>query len=716
MTPRTRKRIVRAGIVLVALAAGLTAWNRIRKWTLPSPPRPDAATFEHAQRVTIVRDRFGVPHIFGRSDADAAFGLAYANAEDDWPIIQAVMAACTGRLGLLYASKKALANDYYVALVRVREQVDEQYPSLAADYREVLEGYARGLNLYAYLHPDEADGRLFPLSGRDIAAGFAHKVPLMLDLPEVIGALVDGPPRRVGERVLARRDDGRSFFPGSNAHAVAASRSTDGVTRLNVNSHQPWEGPVAWYEAQIVSEQGWNMTGGLFPGAPVILHGHNDHLGWAHTVNTPDLIDVYQLELAPGRDDAYLFEGGVRPLERKEAPLALDTGFFVLRVHKALWWSEHGPVIRNDHGVFAIRYAGMGRALRAGEQWYRMNKATDFAQWKAAMAMQAIPMFNTVYADDKANIFYVYNASLPIRRGDYDYRTILPGDRADALWTEYVPFADLPQVESPPSGFVQSCNSSPFVTTTGPGNPAAEAFPANAGIDTEVTNRAARSLALLGTGEPISREAFLRLKWDRAYGSESKLMRNVVRPLLALPASTPEEREALELLRGWDGIADEASAGATIALLTWRRFDPRGVTDRKDDAPMELAAAFRDAVRWLVAKHGKVNVAWGEVQRLRRGTVDLPIGGGSDVVNAARARQVDGHLVVYQGDSYVLLVELGAKGTTSVSIHQYGASNRPGSPHYADQAPRFVAHELKPTLRERADLARETERSYHPGE
>src|SRR5258708_37199722 len=300
-------RKVLLGVVAFALA--LVAWQRIRHSLRPRPGPPSLAALAQAQRVRILRDKWGVPHVFGQSDADAAFGLAYAHAEDDWPTIQGALAAARGQLGLLLLSKTAIGNDYYAQLVRVREQVDEQYGALPSDYRAVLEGYASGLALYCSLHPDEADGRLFPISGRDVAAGFVHKIPLMIGMAKVLQAIDGGPERRAGDALaLESIPPGPYEIIASNEHAVLARRSTDGITRLNVNSTQPWEGPVSWYEAQIHSEAGWNMTGGTFPGAPVILHGHNDHLGWAHTNNAPHQIDVYRLETDDRRPGQYSFE------------------------------------------------------------------------------------------------------------------------------------------------------------------------------------------------------------------------------------------------------------------------------------------------------------------------------------------------------------------------------------------------------------------------
>jgi penicillin amidase/acyl-homoserine-lactone acylase len=702
------------GLLAIVLIVGV--FRLVRKpYLLPKPPHPDPETFEQAKRVRIVRDTWGVPHVFGKSDFDAAFGLAYAHAEDDFPTVQAVVAAGNGHLSLLRLSQEALANDYYVGLVRVREQVAEQYDSLSPEYRAVLEGYARGLNLYAHLHPAEADGRLYPLTGKEIAAGFAHNVPLMFDIGTVLRAIAFGPPKHAGSRLLSQRDEQTrkdSAFPGSNAHAVAASRSADGVARLNINSHQPWEGPVAWYEANVTSEAGWNMTGGLFPGSPLILHGHNDHLGWAHTVNSPDLVDVYELKLDAGKPGSYELDGAPQPLEEKQAPIEIDTGFFVLTVHKPVYWSAHGPVIKTEHGAWAIRYAGIGRALRSGEQWFRMNKARDFGEWRQAMGMQAIPMFNTVYADLE-HVYYVYNALLPVRRDGPDWRAVLPGNESALIWNEYLPFEALPQVEDPPSGFVQSCNSTPWKTTTGDANPRAEAFAENLGIENDVTNRTARSLALFGTSAPITREDFFRFKWDRVYDPGAEIMREVVRPLKDVASADPAEREALGIINAWDAVLDERSQGATLAVLTWRGVSP-GLAGGV--ASTDLVTAFRAAVKWLVLHFGTVRVPWGDVLRLRRGTVDLPLGGGPDVMNSIDARTVEGHLVGHHGDSLVVIAELRSDGVYSSSIHQYGASNRPTSPHFADQAPLFAKRTLKPTWRTPAQLEGHIERTYHPGE
>ncbi len=718
MTPSGRRRLGRVLVALGLLGLVVLVMRGVHLVRRPGVERPSAEAFARVDRVTIVRDVWGVPHIQGDTDADAAFGLAYAHAEDDYPTIQAALAAARGKLGLLLPSEDALSNDYYASLVQVDRQVTEQYESLDPGTRAVLEAYAEGLDVYAFEHPDEADGRVLPFTGRDIAAGFVHKLPYLVGFVDALKQVVTGGVKAVGDRT-ARLDVGpvgeqEPSFPGSNAHAVHRARSTDDVTRLNVNSHQPWEGPVTWYEAHVHSNEGWNAIGGLFPGAPFILHGHNEHLGWAHTVNAPDLVDVYRLEMKPDGALEYRFDGKWVALEVTSAELSLDLWVADVSIARPVYRSVHGPVMKTDEGWFAIRYAGIDGVIRAPEQWFRMNKAKTFAEWREAMAINALPMFNTVYADRDA-IAYFYNAKLPHRAPGYDYRAVLPGDDPRPLWSTYFRFDELPRVIDPPAGFVQACNSSPFSATVGDGNPRPQDFPVEASIETKVTNRALRSLALLGGERPISSEAFLAMKWDRSYAKDSEVATKLLAPLLGYAPRDDSETRALQLLHQWDREMSEESAAASIAVLAIRPLFYEVDVDADGMLTQDPVLAFQRSVAFLMEHYGKVEVPLGELQRLRRGTVDLPLGGGPDVMNAAYTRKSGGHLVGFQGDSYVLELEIAADGVRSRSIHQYGSSCRPGSKHYADQAPLFVKRELRDSLYRPEDLAKNVERSYHPG-
>jgi acyl-homoserine-lactone acylase len=362
-----------------------------------------------------------------------------------------------------------------------------------------------------------------------------------------------------------------------------------------------------------------------------------------------------------------------------------------------------------------VRYAGNGgQVVLAVEQWYKMGKARNFAEWKKAMRIQGIPMFNTVYADHR-NIFYVFNALIPRRKPGFEYSQYLPGDRSDLIWHRYLPFDALPSVTNPPSGFVQNCNSSPFRTTTGAGNPEREGFAADAGIHTRMTNRSLRSLELLSKPGKISRSQFLEMKWDRAYTRQSPIYTEAIDPVLLMTPKDEEERQAIDLLRKWDGRTDETSRAAMLAILTWLPvwFDKEVGTGR--DTP-RVQDTFRDAIRELKSAHGRIDPELGEAQKLVRGDLRLPIGGGPDIMNAVYTVK-DGKLRRgWAGDSYVLVVEFSKTATVSSSIHQFGNSSRPQSPHYADQAPLFVKRMLRPSLRTKSAIEERLESRYRPGE
>jgi acyl-homoserine-lactone acylase len=688
-------------LAAVLAAAGLTLalWPRRRI-------DPAALLPKRHYDVRILRDTWGVPHVFGRTDPDVAYGLAWAHAEDDFQTIQGALLASRGRLATVLGRQGA-PNDYMVQLLRIPDVVDAGYErDLRPETRALCEAYAEGINHYAALHPDEAMPDLYPARGRDLIAGFVHKTPLFFGLDRVLRGLLEPAP-----------SPGLPVMPtGSNTFAVAPRRSADGFTRLAINSHQPWAGPVAWYEAHLHSETGWDAVGGLFPGVPLILHGHNRNLGWAHTVNKPDLIDVYALEMNPAHPTQYKLDGAWRELEVRTAAIQVKVlGPLTWTAHREVLWSVYGPVVRGPRGVFAIRIAGYGD-VRHIEQWYRMNKASRFDEWLDAMRMNALPMFNVGYADREGHIFYVYNARLPVRTEGYDWSGIVPGNTSRTLWTESLPFDRLPQVRDPPSGFVQNCNSSPFHTTVGEGNPEPSVYAPAFGIETRMTNRSLRALELLGADEQITREEFDQYKFDITYASAS-VMAARIGQLLAAPApADPLTRQALDLLRGWDRAATADSRAAALAVMALAPADeaeadlpPTSVLDDR------LAAAARR----LQAQFGRIDVPWHDVLRLRHGTLDVGLFGGPDLLHAVYGRPgTDGRIAGVAGDSYILLVEWDRQGrVSSRSIQPYGSATLDAhSPHYADQAPLFAACRLKPVWMDESEIRAHLEREYHPGE
>ncbi len=658
--------------------------------------------------VRILRDEWGVPHIFGQTDADVAYGLAYAHAEDDFLTIQQTLLAARGHLARVYG-KDAAPNDYLVHLLRIWDVVDEKYVSdLSPETRSICEAYADGLNHYAALHPAEALPGIFPVSGKDIVAGSVHKSPLFFGLDRALAELF-GPERPESSPTS-------SASSGSNTFSVSPLRSADGQTFLAVNSHQPWEGPVTWYEAHLHSEEGWDAVGGLFPGMPVITHGHNRDLGWAFTVNNPDLVDVYILDTNPDNPNQYRFDGQWLNLEVRTAPIKVRLfGRLRWTVKETVLWSVYGPVVRRPHGTYAVRYAGYGE-IGIFEQLYRMNRARDFGEWQAALRVKGLPMFNIDYADREGNIYYLYNGRLPVRAEGYDWSEFLPGTTSETLWTEYLPFEQLPQVLNPASGFVQNCNSTPFQTTVGPENPRPQDYSPTLGIETSMTNRALRALELFAADESITEEEFHTYKYDMAYSSQGDMPSYIDQILQAPLPDDPDVQTALDEVGAWDLKGDTTSTGIGLVVWTLQSLD---FPKPEQIEPSALAEAFVNAVRTFKESHGRIDVPWAEINRLQRGELDLGLGGGPDLLHAVYGQMLDdGHLRGRQGDSYVMLITWDREGQVhSRSIHQYGSATLDeASPHYADQAPLFANRELKPVWLDEAEIRAHLEREYHPGE
>lgn len=722
---KTRRfvKILKIGLMVSVV---VVSWHYIRIQLRPAIEAPTETAVAHAGNVKILRDELGVPHIFGKTDADTAFGLAYANAEDDYPTIQGSLAAARGQLALLLKNKNAVLNDYLVQLLNLPEKATEQYNGrISPDFKKILEAYADGLNFYAFHHPEDVDSRFLPFTGKDVIAGFIHKLPLFMGVAATFENLLSRKEAdlEIGRPLQRIRADGnespsweRGELAGSNAHAVSRTRSADGITRLNINSHQPYEGPVAWYEAHVVSEEGWDMIGGTFPGSPVILHGHNRYLGWAHTVNTPDAIDVYKLTMHPDGAMRYKMDGQWMDLAVRKAFIRIDTGVFNLPIPMTFYESIHGPVLKVKNGYYAIRYVGRNRAGLSVEQWYRMNKATNIDQWKNAMAMQAIPMMNTMYADCD-NILYVYNHLLPIRSEKYDWLGILPGDISEAIWTDYLPFDKLPMAENPPSGYLINTNSTPFQATRGTGNPDPDHFSRTFGIETIINNRAVRSHELFGKDDAITREEFITYKFDRLYSKKSPLFTEIINPLIDnLQPENEYEKKALEILREWDGNTDETSVGATLATLIYRPIFKAELGNSSSVIAPSAIESFKTAVAFLHGHYNRVDVPLGEVQRLKRGKTDLPLGGSIDVLNAVHTREDGDKAVAVAGDSYILIVEFPKSGARSWARHQYGNVNRNESVHYDDQAAPFSKRLLKESLLTMDAIRQHIESEYHPGE
>jgi acyl-homoserine-lactone acylase len=671
------------------------------------PASPDPATLiakAGAYHARIVRDNWGVPHVFGHTDADVAFGFGYAHSEDDFKTIQDVALATRGTLAATEGSSAA-PGDYLVHAMRVWETVNARYDrDLPDDVKRVLVAYADGVNYYAALHGEEVKPGLLPLTGKDIAAGFVFKTPFFYGLADKLKA-------------LTADTHGKEPLPiGSNGIAVGPARSADGATRLLVNSHQPYAGPVAWYEAVLESDEGWHVAGGFFPGSPFMLHGHNEHLGWANTVNEPDLVDIYRLTINPANPDQYKLDGKWRDFESEDAALRVKIfGPLIWTVHRPVLFSAQGPVFKTDHGVFAVRYAGMDE-VRQVLQYYRLNKARNLDEWKTAMHLQALPSINYVYADEKGNIGYVYNGQFPVRKAGIDWQGYLPGDRSDLIWHSYVPFDRLPQLWNPKSGFVFNSNNTPLQATAPEDDLKPSDYPAWMGIQTNMTNRAWRALETFGADPKIDAAHFRKYKFDISYSASSEVAHIIAEACDPDPGSDADVRKACGLLKGWNRSTDVHNRAAALAVLM---AEPVSRARHEHDWSLTPLASLHNAIDRLVTSFHRMDPEWGQVNRFRRGTLDLAIDGGPDTYRAVYGvAQPDGTRTAVDGDTLIMFVAWDKDGKlSSESIHQFGSATLDRtSRHYADQSPLFVAMKTKPVLFTKVELAGHIEADYAPGQ
>ncbi|TGY89238.1 hypothetical protein E5163_08960 [Marinicauda algicola] len=704
------------GLLVGGIGAAFALGLRLAPLEGRSFDRDAAVAAAGAYSAEIARDAWGVPRVIGETDADAAFGLAFAHAEDDFETIQGSLRAGLGA-HMLARNEEEAKTSYLVQLLKIREDVAERYETdLSPGTRAFAEGYAAGLNLYAARHPHEIVERdLFPVTGEDVIALSAFFSPLFYGFGEAVGGImapeVERDPSR-GQELQVYLQDGPDTELGSNAIAVAPHRSADGATRLVVNSHQPTEGALAWYEAQVVSDEGLNFAGGLFPGSPALHLGTNPDLGFAATVNYPDLIDVYRLELT-GDGEAYVLDGEARAFERATATMTVRLwGPFAWRVTRPLEWSVHGPVFRTAHGTYALRYATMGD-IRFGEQAYRMMRARSVAEFEAALEMGAMGNTNRIAADREGRIARYYLARMPDRPAvpGLDWRGILPGDRSDLVWQDFAPLSALPHMVDPAAGYVLESNHSPFAVTLTQEDPDAEDYPPQFGIETVMTNRALRATGLFADdGDGLtSREELLGVKYDDRYDRESEAAA-LRQAILDHPWSDPLHQEAARIAAGWDLGAQAENRGAAIVLLCW--YLKEG--DVLEDVPNSLPRA----AEWLMTHHGRLDPEWGEVNRLVRGEVSLPLDGGPDTLRAVYGRPAeDGTLHMVAGDGLTMVVEWSDSGEQSVfAVHQYGSSNRPGTGHFTSQMQMFAEEDFRPVPMSEAGIRAAAVRVYRPGE
>jgi acyl-homoserine-lactone acylase len=701
-----------------------------------------------AQQVEIRRTAHGVPHILGENLEAAAFGLAWCMLEDYGARVARGLIAARGELALASGEYDAIESDLDAR--PAYEHALATFHLLDEDTRAVYRGFAMGVGYYVATHPEEFP-EWMPVSFT------AHDV-LARDITDEGGASANAFVRRLraGERATAGAGavdeyDWR-FEEGSNTWAFAPSRTASGHAILMRNPHLSWTS--GYYEAHVRVPGVLDFYGDYRIGGPFgVIGGFNPFLGWSTTNNAPDLDEIYVLDADPARANHYLFDGASVPLLRRSTTVHYRAGDALIPATRETWSSALGPVIHRDSTrIWIVRRGGAGDH-RAGQQWLAMMKARSLVEWQDAMRIRARASSNFTYADRDGNIFYVWNGTVPalphVSGGD---TLAIPATTTADVWTRLVPFDSLPQVLNPRGGYLHNEND-PFHFTNLNDALRADAFPPHY-PEPELSLRSQHGVLLIRGDDRLTLEEVVRRKHSYRMILAERVKADLVRAVRASGA-TGEVAAAADLMDAWDGtVAPESRGGllfdewwtlylrsaralatdstppratpanagyaapaGTLFALPWTPEDPLAGPSGLAD-PARAARTFADAVRITAERWGAWDVAWGDVHRVRRGDVDVPVGGcgGGGCFRVLRyATAEDGKRVANSGDGWILAIEFDDT-PRAYSILAYGQSPDPASPWHADQAAMFARGELKPVAFTEDHIAAALARSYRPGE
>lgn len=646
-----------------------------------------------AADVTIKRDTWGVPHIFAATLPDGAYGLGYAQAEDRLDQLFANYRGALGRLAEV-TGPGAVQQDFEKRFAGHEVVCRRRYPELPAEVRALCEAFQDGVRAYLAEHPERQSGAALPLE------------PWMI--PALHRSLIFNWPLGAANRELGRRNEFQLF---SNQWAVRPERTADGAAFLLIDPHVPLEGPFRFYEFRLHAG-GHDLCGFGAVGSPLLGLGHNAFLGVACTTGGPDTTDVYVERTDPKNPLRYRYDGGWRKMTTERVTIAVKGAAPVVR---ALERSHHGPILlREGDKAYAVACPYLDEIALVIEN-YRVMTARSLAEFDAALALNQLMEQNVMCADVDGNIRYVRTGRVPIRPPGFDFSRPVRGDTSKSEWLGLHPMSDLIQVLNPPAGYLQNCNCGPDTLAKGLTLDLAAypAYIANARPG-EINSRGRRAVEVLESRPKLTVEDALALALDahadRCERWQAALREAARKVALAKPragATPPALTKAIETLCAWNGQMDQNSVGATL-YRGWRQF----ASDRKldaDSSPQALVDALAETVAWLTRNYGTAEVAYGQVNRIRRGGRSWPFSGGESgggMTLRAMDSRLDGNAYYgHGGQNWTTLVQFRRGAVRSWSATPFGQSDDPDSPHYVDQAEKlFSADTLKETWFQPADL------------
>jgi len=710
----------------------------------PFSPDEISSWEQKAKNVTIIRDNWGIPHIYGKTDADAVFGLLFAQCEDDFKRVEMNYIEKLGRMAEI-KGESSLFDDLFIRMLIDSAEEVADYRQAPDWFRALLDAHAAGINYYLFKHPEEKPALLhrfkpwYPLLWTDGSIGAINTGDITeQDVEALYGE---------GTKLLATaRPPKEESADGSNGFAIGPSRSTSGKSILFINPH------VTFYfrpEVQMQSEEGLQAYGAVTWGQFFIYQGFNAHSGWMHTSSNADLADLY-LEKIDNRNGKYVdtYENKEIPVTEKRILIRYRKGDEILSREFLAMSTHHGPVMARRNGSY-ISVRSYNRSLNSLMQSWLRTRAKGFDDFKKTMDMRGNTSNNTVFADYKGNIAYWHGNYMPVRDQKYNWSKPVDGSIEATEWKGLHPVDETVHLYNPSTGWIQNCNSTPF-TAAGESSPKKELFPFYMAPDGE-------NFRGVNASRVLSREKQFTIDKVIAAGYDTYLpaFEVLVPALLKAYAQENSRRDTaytrlagpVNELKNWDYHTSAGSVATTIAIEWAENLAPQiqkvyidegdfdQVTQTKLFAsqakPADLLPSLQLAMDRLEKKFGSWKIPWGELNRYQRLTGDLkesyddgkpslPVGFASSTwgcLPSFVSRYMAGTRKRYgvSGNSFVCAVEFGDR-ILAKSLLAGGESGRLDSRHFQDQAQMYTEGRFKDVLFYKEDVLKHAEKTYHPGE
>ncbi|MFP5329966.1 MAG: penicillin acylase family protein [Alphaproteobacteria bacterium] len=692
-----------------------------------------------SERVTITRDDWGIAHVRGANDADAVFGMIYAQAEDDFARIEANYLTALGRTAEA-EGEKAIWQDLRARLYVSEEKLRADYARSPDWLKRLMGAWADGLNYYLSTHPQVKPRvltRFEPWMALSFTEGSIGGDIERIDLPELRKFYSTwGKPNSPTQRSIELERQ------NSNGIAIAPKISADGKTLLLINPHTSF---FFRSELQVTSGEGLNAYGATTWGQFFIYQGFNEHAGWMHTSSGVDSVDEFAVDVrTPELGPRYRFGNAWRAMETRPVTIRYRKADGSLGERSfTTYHSHHGPIVRRGDNGRWVAFAMMDKPVEALQQSWLRTKARDLASFLKVAELKANSSNNTIFASSKGEIAYLHVQFVPRRDDRFDYTQVVDGSDPRTAWQGLHALSEVPSTINPANGWVLNTNTWPY-RAAGAHSPDPRNFPRY--MDMFGPNyREVHALQLLEGSKGWNLEKLNVAAYDKLQPGFAALIPPLIEAYGELARNDPrraELRGAIRVLRGWDYRWSADSVAQTIAmfwgksLFNMLRSNPGEATNMKymrlgrDTSPDQKLKALSDALEWLRRDFGRWRVPWGEVNRFQRisPAIDHPFTDSAPSVPVPFADGNFGSLAAfrsepkngskrwygYHGNSFVAVVEFGPR-VRAKAVSAGGESGDPKSPHFNDQALRYASGALREVYFYPEDLKGHTERVYRPG-